>query len=546
MAVDVTITGGGSFAGSTANINNYSVSEESTPVEASDTSGGAGQITFTAVDNGALSALLINSDVSITDGDRGTITGRINNLNSTDRIISVTADSRLGRLVADKRVGPVDTTLDSVIYSYLGMCGITGDIAIDSSLASIPVVAKGWTGDMWTKIKELLVVNNAEISLVRGNVVVRPIRERRALEINNISETWTIANNDLAKAVEVYYYNSESLSDTLIYPKGGWNEDVTIYTIDAGQTTTVNIPVDVSITYVEQPEAQDYVAKEQVTSGYAVIGNDGRPITAAQWTADGGSLSVAIGEDGQSLDVTIVGATGDSIRYAPYRIAVSAGSSDYYSSLRIVGDGVHFTRESVVCPTGATNDETARDIGVTVDNIFIQTKGDAWDAASKVAGKWASPNRTISITKSYINRPGETELNYDYASFDQFDDYAVTEGLTTFNDFDTEWSGDTFSDFDAYWYAQVQDTFDFQVFGNANGARVQYRRAFYRIRSATITESSVSYVAEADTTFEEFDASADWGDPGMTFSDFDALYSGYTFNEFSLIPLPYVRAQYDD
>lgn len=536
MAVEVTVTGNGRYAGAKSNISTYTVTEESTPVEASDSTGGTGQITFTvAEDTSRLgSMLLLNDEITLVDGARGMTKGAINTLTSNDRIVSLTADSRLGRLVIDTQADPVHGTFDDAITYYLSLAGITTDIAIDASLASLPVVAQGWSGDLWTKVKELCVSVGAEISLVRGDVVLRPVRGRRALEINNINESWTVANTDLAKNVNINYYDSEYVADGLVYPKGGWNEDVTVYTIDAGQTLEVNIPVNVSLLDIEQPMCVDFVAKDYTaTSVYAIAGNDGKPITAAQWTGTGGDLSVAIGEDGKSIDLTVIAASGPTTEYAPYRIAVSAGPSDYYSSLRIRGEGVHFEQNTLTVPTGAGDELTSRDLGVTVDNVFVNSYSDALDIASNVTGRWSAPVRTISITKANINRPGETDENYDAVTFGEFDVYVAGAGITTFGSFDTLWSGDTFGEFDQYWYDQVQNDFDFQVFGNANGARVRWRNAMYRIRNVSITAENVTYTAEADTTFDDFDEYSN----GMTFGQFDVEFDSMTFSDFALMPL---------
>lgn len=544
MVVEVTVTGNGHYAGATSNVTTYSVSEESTPIEASDTTGGTGQITFAAIDDPSRfgSVLLLNDTINLTDAERGDTTGKINAITSNDRILSITADSRLGQLVVDKTVDGYTGTFNGLITYYLGLCGITTGIAMDTTLASQPVIVPGWSGDMWTKIKELCVTVGAEVTLIRGNVVFRPVRTNNAIELNNISESWTVNNIDLAQEVEVFYYNTELKTNELVYPAGGWNEDVTVYTIDAGQTLEVNIPVDVSITSIVQPTAQAFVSKTETASMYSVVGNEGLPIQPSQWVSDGGSLLVEIGEDRKSLDVIIVGADGDSAKYAPYRIAVSSGPSDYYSSLRVNGTGIHFKKESIKAPTGADDTVTAREVGVTVDNMFVATKSQAQSLALDVASKWASPVRTININRAVISAPSDGQSSaYDYATFAQFDAYAAANGITTFAQFDTAWAGQTFSQFDQYWFDLVDDQFEFQVFGNANGARIQFRRAIYRIRTIQISESNVNYMAEADTTIGDFDTSA----AGMTFSDFDTSYAGLTFQDFSLIPLPVVKPEYD-
>jgi hypothetical protein len=543
MAIEVEIVGNGTYAGAKSNITEYQVTEDSTPVEASDTSGGTGQITFGAIDDPSRfgSALLLNDTVKLADGERGDTEGRINSITGNDGVLSITADSRLGRLVIETTAQPFAGTFSDAMMYYLSLGGITTNIAIDTSLAAIPVVAQGWKGDLWTKVKELAVINGAEITLIKGNVIIRPVRENRALEINNVSESWSAQNVDLAKNVEIFYYNSEHRTDSLVYPKGGWNEDVNIYTVDAGQTLEVNIPVDVSLTSIVQPVPQAFVARDEITSSvYSVAGNDGLPIPVAQWTAEGGSLSVAIGEDGHSIDLKVIGPNGASSRYAPFRIAVSSGPSDYYSSLRIIGTGVHFDQKSITVPTGVDDASTSRDVGVSVDNIFINSEADAWNAALNVTSKWASPTRTLTIGKSHINQPSETGQDYDYATFEEFDAYAATEGLTTFALFDAEWAGQTFAEFDEYWYNLVADQFRFQVFGNANGARVRFRRSMYRIRSVTITPLGVDYTAEEDTTFGDFD---EYASAGMTFGSFDTSYDGLSFNDFALIPLPTAKPE---
>lgn len=548
MAVEVEVTGNGAYAGAKSAIESYSVSEESGPVEASDSGGGVGQIKFTAIEDPSRfgSALLFNDEVKLTDGDRGTTVGTVSDLNSNGGMMSVTATSRLGRLVIDKKVGPVHDTFPNVMRYYLSLGGITTGVAIDASFNGITVNARAWEGDLWTKIKELCVTYGAEVSLLKGDVAVRPIRQRRALEINNASESWSISNREVARFVEVNYYNSQYKSNSIVYPKNGWSEDLPIYTVNAGEFLQVNIPIDVSVESITQPDHYDTVPRNYMgpASAYSTVGADGEILPPNFWRTSGGSVTAKVGEDGKSIDLTIIapdiGTT--AALYSPFRIASrDAVTGEFYNSLRIMGGGVHFDQKSVIVPTGADEAVTSRDVGVTVDNYFIATEGQARSLALDVAARWARPQRTLRITKASINKPGETTTSYDYATFAQFDSYATSNGISTFADFDTAWSGKTFADFDNYWYAGVQNLFDYQVFGNAAGARVAYRRAMFRIRTVDIGPSEVSYTAEEDTTVGDFDASA----AGMTIGQFDTSYAGLTFGDFALVPLPNVLPELD-
>lgn len=542
MAVEVAITGNGRYAGSKSNISEYEVLEDATAIEASDSSGGTGQITFSAVDDPSRlgSLLLLNDTVTLTDGARGTTEGKINDISGSDGTINITADSRLGRLVIDRTSPGVNGTFTTAINQYLALGGITTGIAIDASLATLPCVVPGWTGDLWRKINELLVAYGAEITLVRGQVVVRKVRGRKALEINNIRPSWRMSNTDLAQQIEVAYYNTQYKSNALVYPKGNWTPDVTVYTVEANQTVSVNLPVDVTLTSLIQPTVVDSVAQyyNGPSSVYTVITSEGNPIPAQQWRDSGGSITVAIGKDGSSIDATIRGAGGMLTQYSPYRIAVSRGSSDYYSSLRISGTGIFYDRQSIIVPTGADETVTSRVLGTTIDNVHVATLAQARDIALDAASRWASPRRTISVKKVSVSKPRETEQNLNYATFADFDtEYAGK----TFAQFDTTNAGKTFDDFDKVYYNRVSSSFDFQVFGNASGSRFQWRRHMFRIRSAKIHADDVDLDAESDTTVGDFDTSA----TGMTFAQFDAAYANMTFDDFSLIPLPTALPEYD-
>lgn len=548
VAIDVEITGNGTFAGAKSSIDNYRVTEDSTPTEASDSSGGTGQISFDAIEDPSRfgTVLLLNDTVTLTDGDRGTTQGTINSASSNDGLVSITADSRLGRLVVEKTAAPAHDIFPNVMRYYLGLAGLTTNVAIDASFNSITVNAPGWSGDLWTKIKELCVTYGAEISLLRTAVAVRPIRQLRALEFNNAKESWTISNRDMARFVEVNYYNSVWRSGAMIYPKGGWDESIPVYTVDPGEALFVNIPIDVSVESVIQPGFYTNVAKNYIgpgTSAYTALGNDGAMIPQVDWTRDGGNLTVARGEDGKSIDVAIyaprVGTP--SAAFGPFRIGQQDINGNVYSTLRIMGVGLHYNKQTVTVPTGADEAITSRDIGVTVDNLFVATESQARSLALDVASRWASPSRKLNITKSAVNRPGDITQSFDYATIGEFDTYAVANGQSTFALFDTAWSGKTFGQFDDFWYQRVQNNFDFQVFGNAVGARVAYRRAMWRIRSIDISAGEISYTAEEDTTVGDFDASA----AGMTIGQFDTSYAGLTFADFALIPLPVVLPQYD-
>lgn len=495
MSIDVTLSGGGAFDGAASSIFSYSVTEESTPVILSDTTGGIGQVSFEAVDDTSRfgSYLMVSSDLTLSDDMRGTAFGTITNMSGNNGTVSVSGDSKLIRLVARRNANSVNGTFGAAVTYYLSLVGITTGFTIDASLTSKSVVAPGWEQqDVWTKLKELCVLNGAEIVPVGNNIAIRPVRTIEATpNLNSEYPNWSVTTGELSQTVKINYYNNQYRTNFLVEPEGGWTPEARVLQVEAGETVTENIPVNMWVTAVQQPTVMNSVPRGHTSSSaYSVAGNDGFPIPAQQWTDHGGKITFAIGEDKQSIDVTMKGpkTTSATAKYGPFRLAVSSGGSEYYSTLRVCATGVYFKEEELVVPTGIEPGRGTEE-GITVSSQFVRDIKEAHAVAMGVTRMANSTNRTVTFRQSVFKTSNPVP----------------------------------------------------QTFGYVAGARVRWRRAVYRVRSASITDSVVEFTAEADTTFSDFQASA----TGMTFNNFAASYAGITFEEFSLIPLPVVKAEYD-
>lgn len=531
MGIDLKVTGNGTFAGSSASLESYQVSEDGTPLSGDDTSGGVGQLLFNVnEDDGPEGTImLLNDQVTLIDSARGTTTGNVTGITSSDWTASVTADSRLGVLVAEKQAQPFKGTLGEAFRYYLSLADITANIVVDDRIANRSVVYPGWFGNIWDFLKQMCIAETVEISLVSNNIVLRPVRERVVDTTRYSGQSWSVANGQLAQSVEVCYYTNKWQENILVYPKGGWQEEIEVYQVEAGEKREVQIALEVSLQSIQQPVPRDYVEREYngPNSVYAIVGNDGLPISAARWTKNGGKITAKINEDTKSLTLTIYGSTETT--YAPYRIGVSSGPSDTYSSLRLVGTGVFFNEEFITVDTVVPASRTAQEVGVRVTNSAISSIKQAYDVGLRTAIRWGTPQQTISISASAVNRRGETG-SYAYPTLDQMD--AENAGLTL-DQLDAKWVNKSIDDVDSYWADKVASTFENQAFGNIAGARIPYREAIYRVRTATIDPGSISMQAEADTTINDLDIL--W--KGKTIDKFDAQWAGKTLDEFGLIPL---------
>lgn len=533
MSGDVTIAGK-----LYPNSADYSVTEDATPLDPSDSSGGVGTFSFGISDAGTYPAFR-GRVASLADGAQGTTTGTVSGFSSDSTTITVNADSRLIALNVIRTAQPYSGTVGGALNYYFGLVNLTTGILIDSAVASTPVVVPGWNGNVWDKIRQFAAVYQFEVSLVSNNIVARAPRQRIAQNYRDAQVQYGIANTNIARAVEVYYYQSAQRNGALAYPLGGWSAAVQPLQVNAGETLTTTLPLApsqgatgliASLSSVTQPACVDSVDRYYTAASvYCVAGNDGLPIPAAQWVAGGGSISVTISPDTRSLVVTITGSA--DTKYAPYRIGMSSGTSNFYSSLRILGSGVFGNKVLARFDTGNTIDQAPTEIGATIDSEFVVSYLDAVRVGRAAVARYCGPSHTITVQTTGINKVGDPG-SLAYPTMGQFNVDPDFAGKTMAQ-FNSRFSGWTMKQFNDYEFAKVANNFENQAFGNVAGARVLWRNGYFRIRNATIGPGSVSYTAERDTTMADFNTAA----AGMTMAQFNALHAGETMGDFNAAPL---------
>jgi hypothetical protein len=532
MAVDVLV-------GTNAiwNTSDFSVTEDSPSVDPSDVTGGVGQLNFSVPETRA-SKTLRGKLVTLRDGTQGTTQGVISSASGDGVTARLTADSRMGALLVTRTAAPFSGTLANAFTYYLGLVGLTSGIVVDATIASRTVTFPGWAGIAWDYMKQMAASQKIEMALVSNNIVLRPYRGRIAQTYLHASKSWVLDASNLAQSVEVFYYQSAVQTNALAYPMGGWVSGVTIYTVKAGETKTYNLsllPTDptglgASLTSIQQPVCTAFVGRTDSTSSvYSVTGVDGLPVTPAQWNALGGSLTVKINPDTTSITITIIGASDPTGKIAPYKISMASGTSDDYSSLRLVGTGVFFNKQKVVLQTGLGPDVAPQVLGASVDNRFINTYAEALDLAMWTAGRFSSARQTLTVSGGGINRRGDTG-SYRYATGADFN--ALYPGMTAAS-YNTLWAGQTAAQNSAYWLARVSSDFDNQAFGNIAGARILDDGQWYRVRTATLAQTGVNFTAERDTVGSDYTLTY----AGMTAAQFNAVWAGHTFGDFNVAPL---------
>jgi hypothetical protein len=543
MAVELSLIGrGGDFLGPhtdvTSNIIDYSAQEDSTPTIPGDSSGGVGALTFGA-NAGPHSATLFGAEFELSDSAYGTMRAIISQFTDTDGELSVDALNLLAKLTVTRTALPFHGTLSELFVYYFGLCGITSGYVIDPSFNNVSLALPAYLGDVWTLLKEVCVPYGAEMTLVSGNIYVRPLRTITAQNEHNTGVAQTTSIDGLAASVEVYYYNNEWIDNEVIYQP---DESSSTLSVEANETAVESLQTNVSLTAVAQPIAipEDGWHSNLEGGGYVVYGANGA-VSPASWTSRGGRVTAEIDpDDNTKVNVTVYGANGPD---APYRLVTLLPNPDLdgdldgeiaappeRSSLRLVGTGVRFDRQLVTMETGVNPAYVVDDKAVTVDSMAISTLAQAWDAAARVAATVAGPQQTLSVHTTGVTRIGSDKHTGRYLTMDEFNTEYPGK---SFDQFSGLWTGQTFQDFNDHYDELFSIDFETQAFGNIAGARVQIGDVMYRIRSVTITPNGIDYSAERDTMMEDFNTV--WA--GATFNDFNAAFAGVTFDIFSVMPL---------
>jgi hypothetical protein len=292
---------------------------------------------------------------------------------------------------------PMSGTLSSVLRNYVALAEAPiRPFTFENSTGTIAVNAPGFVGNLYDKIRELLAAYSTELVTVNGVHVVRSTM-RDSLVLENFSDNTTVSSSlqETSEYVRVHWYDNEYITNGQVYPlaanPGEAEEDIpepTVYSVGAEEVLTVDIQLRASLLTVNVPTYVAFVPDEDVTGTgiYTAVGSDSLPITPAQWAARGGKLAVKISEEDPSIiKVTITGP--DIPELAPFRIAMSSGSGNYYNALRITGTGVFIRDQYVDLATGALPSTTGQKNAVECTNPYIATEQQAYQVGQIIAGR---------------------------------------------------------------------------------------------------------------------------------------------------------------
>ena len=481
----------------------YSYSEDVTSLEPSNLSGGAGQISVsaTAVDEDKVgnthpnSKLLINNNMALIHADSGEVQFKVKQASVNAGVVSIVGETLQGRLNVERTAGPhggSGATIYTALIYYCGLVGIipTFEDGLDVELDTIPVNFIGWKGNVWEHLKMLcaavsisttdnvglefyvdstgLIFRTAKLhsidpiqrSVISQSVSVDSLEGAQKVSITNYNTSYGIN-----KTVQDTSANSDSLSSTNA-------QGASIYDglqVNAGEKLVKRFTINASLESVNQPQAVDGILPFPYTGGtgqYAIAGADGIFVKASHWTGEGGKLTVALTENPNEIEVTVIApvkngleniAGGGAVSYEPYKIGIETSGGTDYPAIYITGTGVFYNKVQHEILTGASDVYTSQQSAVAIDNPFITNATSLYSRGAAAAQAICGPNVTLSESISTVepfgSTPGKirtvdsskyriTSVNYgvDTTSF-------TAKPVTNFTDFDDLWAGKSFSDF---------------------------------------------------------------------------------------------------
>lgn len=275
----------------------------------------------------------------------------------------------------------------------------------------------------------------------------------------------------------------------LLYPKQGYDYSPPgeAITVNANELIEVQVELGASAQSVKQPQAVKAFGdprKVPTTSIYTVTDVNGDPVDPKEWRDYGGRITVKINPDTVTATVTVRGAGIPD--KGPFSIGEQHDETAF-DSLRLVGSGVALWKRTVRIDTGLTDDEAGDDSSADIDNPYIQSREQAYDAAHAALVRRLGSFQRVTL---------------------QLSGAAGIDGLDP----------------------QRAET----AMGRLAGARVIFDGAFYRIRSAQITPIGITATCEQDTRFSDFGAVMP---NDLTYAQFDALHAGQRWRDFDMDPL---------
>lgn len=192
------------------NVSQWSYTEDSTPLDGSDTSGAAADLTLgfpTRLRPAQVARMGAQPVSTIAGQPLGTVDGT----GVTDGVASLSVGTRATKLSVIRRAKPFAGSLAGAIGYWVSLTGVADGITVDPAIAIRPVTTVGWKANVWLQIKLFCAAQQVEAVLVGGDLIVRPPRIRR-LDVRDASSAALGVDESMrCRRITVSYYRQDPI-----------------------------------------------------------------------------------------------------------------------------------------------------------------------------------------------------------------------------------------------------------------------------------------------------------------------------------------------
>lgn len=264
MTVSLTTTGNGRFVvgNQSGVVTDYSYSESITPLSLDSSTGDIPTMSIVAKSNNLdtlgmthpTSKLLIGNQITFTDSLRGSFEGKVVSVSIDRDTASTTSVSVFDKLNKTKYMKAKSDTITNVFKAYLLDAGLTSG-QMDVVVSSSNIVTPPWKMTYLKALKFLCATVQAEMYFMDGKVVIRPVASKQ-ITINN-SEISTF-NVEIPAPVERTKYRVSKTKFTSGAIAFVSEKNSTIFTVDFNESKEESLKTTMAIDSIATPE---YVAQ---------------------------------------------------------------------------------------------------------------------------------------------------------------------------------------------------------------------------------------------------------------------------------------------
>lgn len=578
----------------------YTVTEESTGIAVTDSSGGVGSVSVTVAKpdplffsrrsfnanqlafRGVPASVLRGEKFELEDPEYGRIPGFIDSVSSQETTLEFTGYPVLGQLNVDNAsIPPFYGTVQDAIAHFLTAASVTSEelpYFVDPALRSRVVSLGRAEGELWFYLKQFAASLEAEISLVDGTLILRPIRGYVTEPERWLARSGGDSRSGVSKGVIFHTeIRSEPFSGpTRVYPGvGDLNSQLPVASVPGGESGTFEIDLRSEILESES-DPEGFSFGESAIRVYDDQNTKVGEFLPGYWTRETPDayefqrIRILNGWYAKRLGISSGGfASGfqlsiDKFPRFPRTLSLtfSAPSIDSrtFSLARISGgkivNGVFVFAtwgmrvalgEAGPFHTGASSLELEQDSFDEFSSPVVDWKGSNTSRLGFLSAYLRSGNvRTLSATVDRVRPPRESgyfkSVPYEYVA-DELGARSYSQVLGYYSPSAPEV---TYRSVQNVWDLVRENSVKTWVFGNVAGSRVwdPESNSFYRIRSASISPGGVQFSAESDNTLS--DVAGGFTQEGLTYAGVDDRLSSYgEINYRQATAAGYLKESYD-